>query len=71
MKLRTFLFRQAINLAWAIHGGAPVEGEPLKGFSDVVQAAERRAASNGAWAILLFGLLATSWEAALLWFLPK
>jgi hypothetical protein len=31
--------------------------------------AERRAALNGAWAVLFFGLLATSWEAALLWFL--
>jgi hypothetical protein len=31
--------------------------------------ATRRAALNGAWAVLFFGLLATSWEAALLWFL--
>lgn len=35
------------------------------------QDAERRADMNGRLALVFFGLFATSWHAALLWFLPK
>jgi hypothetical protein len=75
MTIRSFISRLATRLAWTLDGGDPSKWDDLEdGFAAQQRAAavaERRAATSSALALAFFGLGATSWEAGLLWFLPK